>query len=142
MLKQSWDEYFLDLAKKVATRSIDPSTKHGCVITKDKKILSTGYNGPISNIDDSKVPLTRPDKYFWMIHAEQSALLFCNDDCSGGTAYITGFPCHVCFKLLAQKNLTRIAYGNLFAKCLDEKEIFYIKQMAELKNIKLDQIEI
>jgi len=140
-MKQPWDEYFLNLAKMVSTRSPDPSTKHGCVIIKNKRILSTGYNGPISNIDDSQVPNTRPDKYFWYIHAEINAILFCKDDLNGATVYITGLPCSKCFVALVQSGVTRIAYGNLFAKCISEEEMKHINRMAELKNVKLEQIE-
>lgn len=136
-MKQSWDEYFLDIAKKVATRSSDESTKHGTVLVKNKRILSTGYNGPLSEIDDSQVPQTRPDKYFYFIHSEINALLFCNEDLHGATAYITGQPCSRCFVALAQKGVSRIVFGDLMAKCIDENEIFHINKMAKLKNIEL-----
>ena len=42
----NWDEYFMNIAKDVALKSIDPSTQVGCVIIdKDNKIIATGYNG-------------------------------------------------------------------------------------------------
>lgn len=141
-MKESWDKYFLEIAKKVSTRSIDESTKHGCILVKDKRILSTGFNGPISNIDDSKVPQTRPEKYYYFIHSEINALLFCNEDLSGATAYITGFPCSSCFIALAQKNIKRIVYGNRMAKCISEDEKKHILIMAEQKNISLEEKEL
>ncbi|MFN7337838.1 MAG: cell division protein DedD, partial [bacterium] len=46
--RPSWDEYFLSIAEMVSRRSPDPNTKHGCVIVDSgKRILSTGYNGPV-----------------------------------------------------------------------------------------------
>ena len=142
MRKQSWDHYFLEIAEKVSTRSIDESTKHGTVLVKDKRILSTGYNGPISNINDLNVPQTRPEKYFYFIHSEINALLFCKEDLSGATCYITGFPCSKCFVALAQKNVGRIVYGDKMAKCIDNEEIKHINIMANEKGIIMEQISL
>jgi dCMP deaminase len=139
--RESWDDYFLGIAKLVSTRSRDESTKHGTVLVKNRRILSTGVNGPLSNIDDSQVPQTRPDKYFWFIHSEINALLFCNEDLTGATAYITGQPCAKCFVALAQKNVSRIVYGDLMAKCISEEEISHINKMAKLKNVELVKIK-
>lgn len=138
----SWDQYFLSIAKVVATRSPDPNTKHGCVIVNKKnRIVSTGYNGPLQGIDDEQVPLTRPAKYDHLLHSEENALLFSTESLEGCTAYITGHPCVRCFRSLAQKGVVRIAFGNLMAKCVTASEVENIHKMAKLKNILLEQIE-
>ena len=67
--RPAWDEYYLTIAYVVAQRSFDPSSKCGCVlVSRDGRVLSTGYNGPIKGSIDSKIPLTRPEKYCHMIH--------------------------------------------------------------------------
>ena len=61
--RPSWDAYFLSLAEQVSTRSPDPHTRHGCVIVSDdRRVISTGYNGPVSGLPHDLVPLERPDK--------------------------------------------------------------------------------
>jgi len=72
MDRPSWDDYFLGIAKVVAQRSHDQHTKHGCVITDlEHRILGVGYNGFPKGMDDSKLPLTRPEKYNWIIFNEE-----------------------------------------------------------------------
>jgi dCMP deaminase len=110
--RPDWDTYFIALAFLSSTRSLDPSTKHGCVITDEHhRILSIGYNGPPRNMHDEQVPLGRPDKYPFMIHAEENAILSCNTSMEGSVAYITGHPCHKCFRMLIQKGVAKIVYG-------------------------------
>ena len=110
--KPLYTDYFLTIAYLVAMRSIDPSTKCGAVlVSADKRILSTGYNGPLRGANDSKVPLTRPDKYPHMIHAEENCLLAYNgsfQDLEGSTMYVTGKPCHKCLRMILQKGIHNI----------------------------------
>ena len=74
-MRISKDEYFMNIAKECSKRSLDPDTKHGCVaVSVDGAILSTGYNGPPRNVDDSKIPLTRPEKYIYMEHSERNCI--------------------------------------------------------------------
>jgi dCMP deaminase len=116
MGRPSWDEYYLTIAYVVAQRSFDPSSKCGCVlVSKDNRVLSTGYNGPLKGSIDSKIPLTRPEKYCHMIHGEENALLAYNgshQDIQGGTAFVTGRPCHKCLRMMLQKGITRIVYSS------------------------------
>lgn len=113
--KPLYVDYFLTLANLVAQRSIDPSSKCGAVlVAADKRILSTGYNGPLRGADDSKVPLTRPEKYPHMIHAEENAILSFSGSASdliGSTIYITGRPCHKCLRMILQKGIRNIVAG-------------------------------
>jgi len=114
--RPSWDEYYLTIAYVVAQRSFDPSTKCGCVlVSADNRILSTGYNGPIKGSIDAKIPLTRPEKYSHLLHAEENALLAYSgsqQDISGSTAYVTGRPCHKCLRMMLQKGIERIVYSS------------------------------
>ncbi|GAG03227.1 unnamed protein product, partial [marine sediment metagenome] len=75
MTKMSKDKYFMSIAEACSKRSLDPDSKFGCVaVSKDGSILSTGYNGPPRNVDDSLIPLTRPEKYIYMEHAERNCI--------------------------------------------------------------------
>lgn len=119
MTKPDYDEYFLTMCYVVAMRSIDPSTKCGAVlVSKEHKILSTGYNGPIRGSVDEAIPLTRPEKYAHLLHAEENCLLAYNgshQDLENATMYVTGAPCHKCLRMILQKGIRNIVYtdGNL-----------------------------
>ncbi len=129
--RPSWDEYFLTMAKQIATRSPDPSTQHGCVLVgADYRVISTGYNGPVAGLPNEIVPLDRPAKYNWFIHAEDNAVAFARCDLRGCTAYVTGRPCAACFRRLLQVGIRRIVYGDLVAKCIAEDEITSCDKMA------------
>ena len=116
MNKVNYDDYFLAMCYLVAMRSIDPSTKCGAVlVSKEHKVLSTGYNGPIRGADDFKIPLYRPAKYAHLLHAEENCLLAYNggsQDLIGSTMYVTGRPCHKCLRMILQKGIGNIVYTN------------------------------
>jgi dCMP deaminase len=116
MNKINYDDYFLSMCYLVAQRSPDPSTKCGAVlVSEDKRILSTGYNGPIKGVDDALVPLERPAKYAHLLHAEENCLLSYNGsshDLIGSTMYITGEPCHKCLRMIIQKGVPNITFSN------------------------------
>src|SRR3954454_8080029 len=107
--RPSWDEYFLTMAEQVSSRSPDPSTKHGCVLVgADRRVISTGYNGPVAGVPNELVPMGRPAKYDWFTHAEDNAIAFARCDLRGCTAYITGRPCAACFRRFLQVGVRRI----------------------------------
>ena len=138
----SWDEYFMQIAHVVSERSPDPSTKHGCVlIDRDKKIVSTGYNGPVSNIDDSLVDWSRPAKYMWIIHAEENAVLFAKQSLRECTAYVTGEPCAACFRRFCQIGVKRVVCGNVQSRCLAEEERTFNRNLAQMCNVILDFVD-
>lgn len=138
--KVCWDLYFLSIAKIVSVRSIDPSTKHGCVIVDvNNRIVSVGYNGPVNGIDDEQVPLTRPDKYNWILHSEENAVLFSTVSLEGCKAYITGFPCPRCFRMLAQKGIVKIVYGSTKSNCISSKDYAEVCKIAKMKGIILEE---
>ena len=109
------DVYYLTLAFVIAQASFDPSSKCGSVIvSKDGRILSTGYNGPIKHSNDLEIPLTRPSRYLHFLHSEENSILAYNgsyQDIAGATIYVTGRPCHRCLRNIIQKGITRIVYG-------------------------------
>jgi dCMP deaminase len=136
--RPSWDEYFLVLAEQVSRRSPDPSTKHGCVLVdQDRRVISTGYNGPISGLPNDMVPLTRPEKYDWFIHAEDNAVAFARCDLRGATAYVTGQPCAACFRRLLQVGVRRIVYASRQSACISAAETEAIKKMANALKVEV-----
>lgn len=98
----SWDESFLVHAATSAMRSKDASTQCGAIIVKDKVILSTGFNGPPSELIDDEIPWEkRPEKYAYIMHAEENALWFAVggwgfDKVKGSSVYCTHEPCSEC----------------------------------------------
>jgi len=114
MNRPDWNTYLINIAQAVSARSIDPNTKVGCVLV-DKKysILSTGYNSPPRGIKDNEVPLVRPDKYDWIIHAEANAIANAArvgtslDEC---ISYSTHRPCSSCLKLLISAGCKKIIF--------------------------------
>lgn len=109
-MNKKWDLRFLRLAKEVASWSKDKSTKIGCVITKNKKFKSLGYNGMPAKLDDDKIERhERPNKYFYFTHAEDNALEnYPRAKAKGCTAYITHFPCSACTRRLLNNKIKRI----------------------------------
>ena len=130
--RPTWDEYFLAIAEQVSRRSPDPNTKHGCVLVdQGRRVLSTGYNGPVSGLPHELINFERPAKYDWFIHAEDNAVAFARCDLRGATAYVTGTPCAACFRRLLQVGVRRIVQGPRDSACLIERELEACRQMAE-----------
>ncbi len=142
--KDSWDNYFLDLAIQISKRSPDSQTKHGCVIVQNKKIIGTGYNGFIHGVDDSQLPTIRPAKYPFMIHSELNAILNCILPPIGATAYITGKPCLHCFQCLYQAGISEIIYkkNNISHMLQNPEEIKNFKLLLKLTKNKIKIKEI
>ncbi len=117
--RQSWDEYFLALAAQTASRSNCSRRKVGAVIVQDRRIRSTGYNGPPSgygHCDAGACPraaarpaMGRAYDDCVAIHAEANALLFADHgDREGATLYSTAAPCFTCAKLIANSGVTEV----------------------------------
>lgn len=112
-MRPSWDNYFLGLAKAVSKRSHDIHTQHGCIITDShNRILGVGYNGFPRGMDDSALPITRPEKYPWMIHAERNALSNCIARPENGIAYVTGQSCNDCIMALWQEGVSTVVMAD------------------------------
>lgn len=109
----NWDSYFIGLAKLVATRSKDRSTKVGCVIVgPDNEIRSTGYNGfPRGVYDDAPERHERPAKYLWTEHAERNAIYNAaraGIALKGCRAYLAWFPCMDCARAIVQSGIIEL----------------------------------
>ena len=71
----SFNNWFLQGVYWVASKSKDPKTKIGAILVKDRRIISTGYNGIPMEVDDSiNDRHQRPEKYKWYEHGERNAI--------------------------------------------------------------------
>ncbi len=112
-----WDTYFMNIAETVALKSKDPSTKTGCVIVDENhRIISTGYNGFISNCNEAKMTNERPMKYHLVLHAEMNAILFAKRDLSNCSIYSLYAPCENCLKHILQSGIKTIIYKKSFVE--------------------------
>lgn len=129
---------YLDVAKLIAKKSKDKETKVGaCIVDSRGAIVSTGYNGPPRSADDSKVPLTRPDKYMWMIHAETNAILFAlaargEYMLSGCSLYVSGVVCSKCMLLAAHVGITEINCLDRSPVMCDEEDLRKVTTIGDL----------
>ncbi|NLY20495.1 MAG: CMP deaminase [Tissierellia bacterium] len=120
MARVSWNEYFMDITKMVATRSTCDRALVGCVlVNEDNRIVSTGYNGSVAgNAHCDDVGHTMRDGHcIATIHAEMNALLYCAKEgisVKGCKAYVTHFPCLNCTKALIQAGISEIYYMNSY----------------------------
>ena len=122
MERPSWDEYFMEMAKLVATRSTCLSRQVGAVIVKDKCVISTGYNGAPKGVchctdigiclrEKLNVPSGERAELCRATHAEQNAIIQCatkNSSTLGSTIYVTAFPCSMCMKILINAGIKKI----------------------------------
>lgn len=142
------DLYFMNLCFSINLRSIDKSTKCGCLISHDDgALLSSGYNSPIRGADDNNIPDKRPDKYDYMEHSERNAIYNAarhGIEIYNSIFYITGFPCIRCLRAMIQSGAKTIIYGPLQAAQLGN-DIFgrysdiLKKQVVVIKRFKYDE---
>lgn len=123
--RPSWDEYFLELARLVSKRSTCLRRQVGAVLVKDKKILTTGYNGAPSGIrhctdigclrKKMKIPSGERHELCRGLHAEQNVLLqaaLVGTSTKGSTLYITNQPCMICAKMLINAGIKEIVIAD------------------------------
>ncbi len=114
----TWDEYFMGVALLTAQRSKDPNTQVGaCIVDREKRILSTGYNGFPSGCSDDVFPWEREGeqsndtKYPFVVHAELNAILNARGkNLTGAKLYVALFPCNECAKAIIQSGITEVVY--------------------------------
>jgi len=141
------DLYLMNLCFDIRLRSIDPSTKCGCVAAnKDGGILSTGYNNPPRNCDDSKVLLMgRPEKYFLYEHSERNCIYNAAENgvsLKNSVFIITGFPCYDCLRGIIQVGASKIIYGPNQAKMTAGDDYFkYYPILMEGQSLKIEKFK-
>lgn len=133
--RPSWDEYFLDISRLVSKRSTCLRRQVGAVIVKDKRILTTGYNGAPSGIEHCEktgcmrkrlnIPSGERHELCRALHAEMNAILQSAQhgiSLEGSMIYCTNHPCIICAKMIINAGIKRIVvlenYPDEFAKAM------------------------
>lgn len=143
LIRPCWDQYFMGLAYYTSIRSHDSQTKVGCVIVnEDNNVVSMGYNGFPKGVDDAELPTKRPEKYPFMVHAEENAVSnIITKSCNNLKVYLTHFPCHRCAKLLWQNGVKKwyIESGNLVnSTCDDDLKVYKLLGENGLEIIEIE----
>ena len=121
-----WDKRFMEMASFVATWSscYQPNRQIGAVIAKDKRIITTGYNGAGAGIKSCKergeclrrtlnIPSGTRAELCYAIHAEQNAIIQAAKlgvSIDGATLYCTHQPCVICAKMIINSGIKRVVY--------------------------------
>ncbi len=125
---------YMDLAGKIAERSHDAETKVGAILINNKSgaIIATGYNGFVRNANDAELPNTRPDKYEYILHAEQNLIAnaarhgISMEDCM---LVCTLSPCKLCMRMLLNCGITKVVAKELYKDFND---------ILAMKDVKVD----
>jgi dCMP deaminase len=130
--RASWDEYFMNIAREVATRSTCDRKFVGAVIERDRSILATGYNGSIRGLPhcDDDGHLMEEGHCVRTVHAEANAIVQAARNgvrIEGASIYVTASPCWGCFRLVANAGIKRIVFGEFYR---DNKIYEFAKQLG------------
>ncbi|HUM09513.1 MAG TPA: cytidine/deoxycytidylate deaminase family protein [Myxococcaceae bacterium] len=139
MARSSWDQYFMDIARQVATRATCDRKHVGAVLVRDRTILSTGYNGSIRGMPhcDEVGHMMENGHCVATVHAEANAILQAAKNgvrIDGATLYTTASPCWPCFKLVANSGCVRIVYGEFYR----DPRIFEVAAQLKLELVSLE----
>ena len=115
----SWDEYFMNISRVVATRATCDRKHVGAVLVRDKTILSTGYNGSIRGLPHCTEAghMMEDGHCVATVHAEANAIIQAAKNgvrIDGAELYTTASPCWSCFKLIANAGIRAIYYGEFY----------------------------
>ncbi len=155
MRRPSWDEYFMQITHLVAERSTCLRRKVGALLVKDKRILTTGYNGAPSGLkhcldvgclrEKMNIPSGQRQELCRGLHAEQNAIIqaaIMGVKIDGATLYCTTFPCVTCAKMLINANIKKIIYASGYPDELSEEmlaeagiDLIKIEYNKSLRNV-------
>jgi len=126
--RPSWESYFMEITQLVAKRSTCKRRSVGAIIVKDKRILSTGYNGAPSGVshcldigclrEQLNVASGERHELCRGIHAEQNAIIQAalhGVSIQGATLFCTNLPCSICAKMIINAGIRKIIYLSGYA---------------------------
>ncbi|MDP4979384.1 MAG: cytidine/deoxycytidylate deaminase family protein [Desulfobacterales bacterium] len=132
--RPSWDTYFMNITTLVAQRSTCTRRAVGAIIVKDKRILSTGYNGAPSGIrhclevgclrESLQVPSGERHELCRGIHAEQNAIIqaaYHGVSVNNAVLYCTNQPCAICAKMIINAGIKKIYYQSGYTDALAQE---------------------
>jgi len=128
--RPAWEDYFMDITFQVAKRSTCDRARVGAVIVKDKRILTTGYNGSPAGLAhcDEVGHLMVGGHCVRTLHAEQNAIIQAalhGVSVAGGTIYVTHQPCLTCAKMIINAGLRRVVYAGVYP---DENAVAFLRE--------------
>ena len=127
-----WDAYFSKIVQVTAERSSCERLHVGCLLVKDNRIISQGYNGHLPGAPHESIVKNNHEQA--TVHAEQNAICDCAKrgvSCRDSTAYVTHYPCIICTRLLLAAGIKEIKYLE------DYKNDNLVKHFSEQLNVKL-----
>jgi len=133
--RPSWDDYFKELVKMTALRSSCDRLQVGCLLINNNRIISQGYNGFIAGCPHISILHNNHEQA--TIHAEQNAILDCAKrgvSCNDCIAYITHYPCIICYRLLCGAGIREIKYID------DYKNDILVEELQKITHIKITRI--
>lgn len=132
--RPSWQTYFMDITFLVAKRSTCLRRAVGALIVKDKRILSTGYNGAPTGIkhcieigclrEKLNVPSGEKHELCRGIHAEQNAIIqaaYHGASIKDATLFCTNMPCSICAKMIINAGIKKIYYHSGYADSMSKE---------------------
>lgn len=136
--RASWDDYFMAIAREVATRSTCDRKHVGAVVVRDRMILTTGYNGSVRGLAhcDDDGHLMEDGHCVRTVHAEANAIVQAARNgvrVEGADLYVTASPCFSCFKLVANAGVLRIVFGEFYR----DQRIFDLSQRLGIELVHL-----
>ena len=132
----SWDAYFAEIVEVTAKRSSCERLHVGCILVKNNRIVSQGYNGFLPGCPHTSIIRNNHEQA--TVHAEQNAICDCAKrgvSCEGATAYVTHYPCIICCRLLLAAGIKEIRYIN------DYKNDDLVKVFSDQLNVRLIKIK-
>ncbi|MDY0187133.1 MAG: cytidine/deoxycytidylate deaminase family protein [Syntrophus sp. (in: bacteria)] len=134
--RPDWDEYFMDIASLVARRSTCTRRRVGALLVRERRILSTGYNGAPTGLrhclevgclrDQLNIPSGERHELCRGLHAEQNAIIQAalhGVGTAGATLYCTNHPCGICAKMIVNAGIVSIVIRDGYSDKLAD-EIF------------------
>ena len=131
----SWDDYFAKIVEVTAERSSCERLHVGCILVKDNRIVSQGYNGFLPGCPHKSVIRNNHEQA--TVHAEQNALCDCAKrgvSCAESIAYVTHYPCIICTRLLLASGIKEIKYID------DYKNDDLVKYFCDQLNVNINKI--
>lgn len=111
---KSWPDYLYGFALHAATGSKDVTKVGAALVSPDRVVNLTSYNGPPHGVRDAADRFERPRKYLFASHAEQNLIAFAarrGIRTEGCTVYVTHFPCSSCARTLIQAGIAKVVVG-------------------------------
>jgi dCMP deaminase len=137
-MRPDWDEYFMQVAEIIKSRSTCCRRKVGAIVVKNNRILATGYNGAPSKIthcldigcirEKMGIPSGQRHELCRGLHAEQNAIMqaaYYGVAIEGATLYVTLQPCVLCAKMAINAGIKKIVFKGNYP---DELSIEMLKE--------------